>query len=1516
MLKQSNEAYRISPPQRRLWILQSEDNHADRSTHAVVRIEGPLEIERLKQAVASVTLRHEALRTTVQRMPGISLPVQVVNDGSVKTETLIEEAGSWNYDDYRRAPLPQIIPPGAALGARLFQVGDISHILFLQAPAICADATSMSIIADEICELYRTQGEAQNLDAPLQYPDVSEWLNAVCSSEDENAISGRQYWEQKLSGIETCLSELLSCSPDVIDIVLDSGVVAVVTAGVEKNLWTYPGFFLAAWTALLERFDLAAASCMAVACDGRSHEMLRNTVGPLTQHLPVALPLDQALPFNDAAAKASIAVNEASGWQEFFHWELSPKQSSAEKQFLYLPFSFEYISVGGCKGDPCNTAFKIETLSGSADRYDIHLCCVMNETGVQCRVLWDKAKYETEQIRRIAAALKTIVADAATNPQAAIKRLKITGTDERKLLLEAFNRTVHEFPKQEFFLHEGFTAQATRTPNAEAVRFNGQSLNYCQLDQRANQVAAWLRSRGIGPESLVGVCLERSFEMVIALLGVLKAGAAYVPLDPGYPPERLEFMLRDSNAAQVITTPSIAQKMNFTAEAVTIEQMCAGPVAESIVTPVEDKHPAYVIYTSGSTGVPKGVMISHQAIANHMAWMADEFPLTPQDKVLQKTAFSFDASVWEFYAPLLAGACLVMAQPGGQQDREYLVQCLREEQITVLQLVPSQLQMLLEDEKLKNCTALKRVFCGGEALSSDLVRHLHRYLPQAGLYNLYGPTEATIDATCGKCSPEDLSVNATIGAPVANTQVFLLDEEYEPVPQGVKGELFIGGAGLARGYINRADLTADRFVPHPFPGLEGERLYRTGDLARWRDDQTLEFAGRKDHQVKVRGYRIELAEIEAALLEHPALSQACVIVREDNPGDKRLVAYIVSQPDAAIEREALTTHLHRKLPEYMVPSAFVQLDSFPLMPNGKVDRKALPVPERCGPERISSAPLKAEEELICGIFAEVLGLAQIDAKESFFELGGHSLMATQVISRIRSAFQVDLPVRVLFESPSASEMTERIREARGLPSEASLQVTRADRNSRLPLSFAQQRLWVIDQLDPGSAAYNIHYGLKLRGNLNTPALWRAINEIVRRHEILRTSFPTVQGEAVQHIAPQAELEPREFDLSRLEPQAQETEVNQLSRAEAGKPIDLSAGPVIRACLLRLSDHEHVLLITLHHIVSDGWSLGIMVRELTSVYEAYIKGGPSPLPPLEFQYADFAVTQKQWLSGEAMERQLAYWRKQLNGFKLLQLPPDFPGTANPGNAGGSVTVEISPEMTAKLKEAVRHENVTLFMSLLAAYQIVLGNHAKQDDVTVGADIANRNWSETESMIGFFVNQLVLRTGLEGDPTWRELLGRVRKTVLEAYEYQDLPFEKLVAEIAPERSLGNSPLFSSKLVFQNMPRSSFQLQGLEIEFISSQIETSKFDLTLTLQEAAGAIAGTFVYKSGLFKPETIELFRIQLISVLELALENPEVRLGALKAKLLSIAREQVNHQKQEIDRLFRNKLESRRRKAAV
>ncbi|MEH2280997.1 MAG: amino acid adenylation domain-containing protein [Nostoc sp.] len=1042
---------------------------------------------------------------------------------------------------------------------------------------------------------------------------------------------------------------------------------------------------------------------------------------------------------------------------------------------------------------------------------------------------------------------------------------------------------------QDLCIHQMFEMQVERSPQAVAVVCENTQLTYRQLNNRANQLAHHLRALGVGPEVLVGICLERSLEMIVGLLGILKAGGAYVPLDPAYPSERLAFILEDTQTPVLLTQEKLLKNPPpHQAQVVCLDSNWQGNIQNSQENPVNETtadNLIYVIYTSGSTGQPKGVMIPHRGICNQLHWKQTTFGLTHADKVLLTISFSFDPSVWQIFWPLCFGGQLFIPRPGGHQDTAYLVKVIIEQQITVLALVPSILRVLLEERGIENCRFIRHITCGGEALPGELIERFFTQLNLDNvLHNCYGPTEASIDTTFWTCQRRNNYAIAPIGRPITNADIHILDENLQPVPVGESGELHIGGIGLARGYLNRPELTRDKFIFDPFSSERGARLYKTGDLARYLSDGNIEFLGRIDHQVKIRGFRIELGEIEAILAQHPSLTQALVIAREDVPGDKRLVAYVVASPEQIPSQVELRRFVSTRLPEYMLPSLFVFLDTLPLNPNGKIDRRALPAPDTSDIRLLTNflAPQNLTEEVLASIWAKVLHLEQVGIHDNFFELGGHSLLATQVMSRVRQVFRIEIALQLLFENPTIATLAQamptatRSGNAQNQTPENDLQnqtIPQIANRESVPLSFAQQRVWFLEQLEPNSPAYIVSNAQRLTGKLNVDVLQQSLDAIVVHHEALRTNFITSpDGSPIQVIG-----KPRPVELKII--QVTKEQVKFLLNQEVQRPFNLESDLMLRATLLQVDEQEHILLLMMHHIASDGWSIGILWQQLTALYEAFLSSKPSPLAKLPIQYADFAVWQHQWLSGKVLSKQINYWKTQLAGANtLLELPTDRPRPPVQTYQGAAQSLMLPQTLSTSLTELSHQEGVTLFMTLLAAFGTILHRYTGQEDILIGSPIAGRNRSEIEGLIGFFINTVVLRTDFTDNPSFRSVLNRVRQMALDAYAHQDMPFEKLVEELQPERDTSRNPLFQVWFNMLNLRDIQLELPGVAIEPVSILETASKFDLTLYVTEQNQGIKLDLVYNTNLFTSERMMEMLDQFHHLLNQIVATPESQIS--------------------------------------
>jgi amino acid adenylation domain-containing protein len=1040
-------------------------------------------------------------------------------------------------------------------------------------------------------------------------------------------------------------------------------------------------------------------------------------------------------------------------------------------------------------------------------------------------------------------------------------------------------------------VHRWIEARAARAPDTVALICSGESLTYGELNARANRLARRLRALFVGPEVLVGICITRSLDMVAALLAVLKAGGAYVPLDPAYPPGRLAFMLKDASVPVLLTQSDLLGHLPAASA-----KVIALDVDRDWIEEADDgdlpggaglDNLAYVIYTSGSTGRPKGAMIHHRGLANYLAWATRAYAVHQGEGAPVHSSVAFDLTVTSLWAPLVAGRGVDLLDE--DLGVEQLTAAFRDPRnYSLVKITPAHLRALGDQLGPAAAPGRTRAFViGGEQLTAEHVAFWREHAPETSLINEYGPTE-TVVGCCVYRVPRDSSTSGPIpiGRPIANMRLYVMDRWLEPVAVGVTGELYIGGPGVARGYLRRPGLTAERFVPDPF-GLEpGGRLYRTGDLARWRSDGNLEYLGRADRQVKIRGFRIEPAEIEEAVLRHEAVREAVVMAREDSADDRRLLAYLTIVPGRTAPADSeLRRFLRDLVPEPMIPSAFVVLETLPLSPNGKVDQAALPAPEadRSRADAAWIGPRGPIEEEVASVWGAVLGEERIGAHENFFDLGGHSLLATQVVSRLRDVLDVEIPLRALFDAPTVAGLAERIEAIRqgGTQREIS-PIEPAARVGPLPLSFSQEALWFLDQLVPGQPTFNVSAALRIKGPLDYGALERSLDELVRRHESLRTSFVANDGTPFQVIGYDVSLSLEKIDLTELPLGHRENEAKRRAIDESRRPFDLARGPLARVSLLRLGDAENALLLTMHHLITDGWSFGIAASELATLYEAARRDRAFGLPDLPIQYADFARWQRDQFASGAWSARIECWRRRLAAVPSLELPTDRPRPPIRSARGALRELVLSSELSTAVWDASRREGVTPFMTLLAAFQLVLGRWSGQDDFAVGAPAANRNRPETEQLIGYFVNMVALRADLSGNPTGREFLTRVRDVAVEAFENQEIPLEILIPALAPRRDVSRSPLFQVMFVLQNNPLPA--VVPLDLAVSPLQLDqgtgTSKFDLALGFEETPGGFIGSVEYNTDLFEAATIERFSRHYVKLLEDLVTHPEWRLSEL------------------------------------
>jgi len=1514
----------LSFAQERLWFLeQLEPGTTAYNVCVPFRIAGRLSVSALAQSINEMIRRQEVLRTAYMVVDG--KPVQVLSPWSHSdlpvvdlqslpaarhegvVQQLISASGKQTFD----------LANGPILRTSLIRLNEEEHVLLIALHHISFDEWSMRILLHDTAQIYKAfvRGEPSALEElPIQYRDFAHWQRQWLQGDvlDREIDFWRRQlegsppvlalpWDRPRSAITSSKAETVSfeLSPE-----LSAGLVDLTEAAGSTPFIT----LLAAFQLLLSRytgqFDIPVGTPVA----GRRWVETEGMIGFFVNTLVLRTKLEGNPTIREMLNRVREVALEAQTHQDLpfekLVEELQPERNLNQTPLFQVMFGFQNARKQR-ETIPGLTVTPVDAGTVTA-KFDLTLSMNEGEKGITGELEYNSDLFKVTTIDRLLAHYRTLLEAMVDDPDQRLSDVEILSDTERQRLLVEWNETRTDYPREQC-LPELFEARVEHSPDAIALVSENQQLTYRDLNRRANQLAHYLQELGVGAETRVGICLRRTPQAIIAMLGVLKAGAAYFAQDVGQPRERLLFMLEDCGVKLLLTEPDVAEQFSDTGlhtislkdEWETIEKCSTNNPS----TQVSPDNLACVIYTSGSTGNPKGVMVTQRSLTFYAHAAAQMYDISAADRVLQFTSLGVDASIEEIYPILTQGGGLVLRDEEMMASAaDFLSRC-GHLGITLLSMPTAWFHVLTTGKDVyewwERASSVRLVTFGGDRVLPERVREFVAHVgDRVRLINSYGPTETTVVSTIGEYDRDHSFDDIGIGRPIANTLVYIVDKSLRSVPVGVSGELLIGGDGVARGYLSRPDLTAQQFMPNPFASIPGDRVYRTGDHVRYLPSGNIEFFGRRDHQVKIRGFRIETGEIEAALRTHDAVKEAAVIASEERPGEKRLVAYVVwndpAQEQAGIG--ALREYLKHKLPGHMMPSFFVVMDELPLTAYRKVDRHALPKPDGLSEwSHLYIAPRTPVEEMLAGIWANVLGVDQVGVEDNFFDVGGHSLLATQLISRIRETFAVELPLRALFEQATVASLAERVEQLwRGGPGTVAPQLSPVDRSQPLPLSFAQQRLWFLDQLEPGSPLYNIPEAVQLSGPLDIHALERSINELIRRHEGLRTSFVTGSGGTAQVIVDNVPRALAVEDLTTLAEETRREELQRLLDEEAQQPFDLAHGPLLRVRLFRLSAEEHVLAVTMHHIISDEWSMRILQRELGVLYESYRVGTESPLAELRIQYADYAVWQRNWLQGEVLERELSYWRKQLAGAPaLLELPADRARPAVQTHRGAYQRVRLSAETTRALKELSRRHNATLFMTVLAGFQALLSRWSGTTDVVVGTPVAGRTQGETEAVIGFFVNTLALRTDLSENPTFSELVKRVREVCLGAYAHQEVPFEKLVEELGVERDLSRTPLFQVMLAWQNAGEEELKLSGLRMVRVEEDLSSSraKFDLLLSLGEFHGEIGGTLEYNVDLFHSETIERVVAQLERVLAAVAEDEECRVGELP--LLSEAeREQV------------------------
>ncbi|WP_196761521.1 non-ribosomal peptide synthase/polyketide synthase [Pseudoalteromonas luteoviolacea] len=1472
---------------------------------SVFNITGHLDIKVFSECLQMLIERHVSLRTRFKESQGSvlaklqapnELPLFTHNLEQLDTQSsqqkvaqLIANEENYQFDLAEESLFRVIVAKKAS--SQYCVMFNIHHII--------SDGLSASILFKELSESYNAalNGEQPAL-TPLSvsYNDYARWQKEHLSP--QKLTTEREYWQNKLADSQPLLHlpydhqrpAEQSFKGATEQFVIKPSVYKNVKAMAKAHDATPFMVMLSAYKALLSIYsgsdDISVGSPVA----NRTSHQVANLVGYFVNNLVIRTLCESQANFIELlqAVKGNCLAAIA---HQNLPFDSVVEAVKPERSLSYSPLFQAAFSLQRNHAEQLNfNGLQVEELAcdRGVSKYDLSLDIFETQEGAIAKLEYCSELFERDTAQRIIQHFNLLLEKVMECPEQALSSHNIL-TDFEMRSLTDWNQTATDFPA-DMCIHTQIEEQVELTPDATALIFEGRKLTYKELNDSANQLAGYLIEQGVKPDGLVGVCAERSIEMVVALLAILKSGGAYVPLDPDYPAQRLAYILEDAKPAWVLgqqrfehmfaggSVPFLALDCDTTAKTVSgYPAINPSPAKLGL----SSHNLAYVIYTSGSTGQPKGVMLEHQALVNRIDWMQSEYELTASDRVLQKTPFSFDVSVWEFTWPLISGASLVMAKAHGHKDPSYLCDLIVEQGVTTLHFVPSMLAAMLQHTSWKDCSSVRQVFCSGEALSSELVVEFHA-IHSAALHNLYGPTEAAIDVSYWSAERDQQINLVPIGKPIHNIQLYVLDKDKNQVPLGVVGELYIAGIGLARGYINKPELTAQRFIEHTFDGNVQTRLYKTGDLVRYCQDGNLAYIGRTDDQVKVRGFRVELGEIEHHLRYLPQVREAAVIAVGEMH-DKRLVSYVTSSSavvnDVDSYKASIKADLAKLLPDYLVPSEVVLLDELPLTSNGKLNRKALiEITQLSAPKREVKPPCNDTEVKLLEIWQRVLDKELISTDESFFDIGGHSLLAMRVVSACSEAFSKEITVREFFQNDTIKALAALINTTNITQYHAIEPVSRVQ---PLPLSFSQQRLWFIDQLEGGSVQYNMPATIRLSGSLNESALQQSIDAIIQRHEILRTTFKEVSGKPIQNIEPHDTLKITRLDISTKPSEVRESELKHVIQTEAARPFMLHTDWPIRVSLLKLAQSEHMILVTMHHIAFDGWSIHLFIRELSALYQSFATGKESTLQALPIQYADYAQWQREFLASEQTELQLAYWQERLAGLPLVHnLPLDNPRPATQSFAGQKIYQTIDVNLMDQLNQLARDNDASLFMVLQSAFSVLLGLWSSQKDIVVGSPIAGRNHPALEGLMGFFVNTLVYRTDLSENPDFITLLNTNKEHTLAGYENQLVPFEMLVDELQPERSLSHSPIFQVSITLQNNEDVALELPGLDVEVAEQYSARSLFDLSLFLKETEQGLDVEWLFATDIFTEQTITRLGESFEALLNSIVTNPRCEVESL------------------------------------
>ncbi|MDF0665454.1 MAG: amino acid adenylation domain-containing protein [Nitrospira sp.] len=1487
----------LSPSQQRLWFLeQVRPGSAINHISMEVRLRGAVNPEVLERSVQEIARRHEILRTRFGSERGEGF-AEVSSEAIVTIrrqdfQTLDPLEQEMQVRQFLRAERsrPFDLRQGPLFRVTLLALEPTVNVLALTVHRLVADGWSLRIFWKELALLWEAGGDVQGARLPtltVQYADYADWQRARLDHGLREVH--RAYWVRQLSGARSpaelpadrqrprvrtfegglrsrSLSPKLSADLDLFC--------------QQQNVTTFMVLY-AVFATWLRRYTQESDIVIGSIVAGRRRREIEDMMGYCVNTVALRSELSNGMTGQELLKQVRRVVVDAYDHQDLPFEEVIEALSLHRERQLSPLFNVMIV----CEDDPLST-FTVRDLEvahlpwePTASEFDLVLMVVNKADGLDLALLHDSTIFDDSTIDRMLGQLEILLEEFLAKPEAPLDQHSLLTTEEKRHIQLTWNEPRHSASG----IHALIEAQVDRTPHAPAVTCGDQSISYQELNRRANRVARALQKLGVVPDLPVGLCVERSVDALVGLLGILKAGGGYVPLDPSFPSHRLQLMLEDAQVSIVVTQAHLRTHLqSYRGQICDLETLCTstlgGAEEENLALPVSPDQLAYIIYTSGSTGHPKGVAVPHRGLVTSLQARLQYYQ-EPVSRFLLTFSLAFDGSVTGIFWTLLQGGELVIPSETAHRDPTELATLIEHHRISHIVWVPSLYRVVLGEVLSTQLESLLVVITAGENLPLELVQRHYQLLPHAVLYNEYGPTETTVWCSVYQTTREETGARVPIGKPIDHMQLYVLDGRLQPMPIDVPGELYISGECLARGYVNQPQLTQERFLANPF--VAGTRLYRTGDLARYRADGNVEFLGRVDQQVKLRGYRIELGEIEYVLSNFPGVHQAAALLREDKPEQHRLVGYVAGEPSLRETLDQVRSHLAARLPHYMVPSVILWLETMPLSATGKVNRHALPTPElTAGRAAARIAPRNQVEESLAELWKSVLQVPEAGIHDHFFEQGGHSLVATQLVSRIHELFEVDVSLQALFERPTIAALAEEVIRLRQREKASVMPpIVSVPRDQPLPLSYSQQRMWLMHQLAPQSTAYNMPFASRQMGRLNKAALRSTIDAICSRHEAFRTTFMMRGDGPVQVIHPFRSPHWTEVDLQDVPLEHRRQQAARLVEQEANQPFDLEKGPLARFLLIEIEPEDYVLVLTMHHIIGDQWSFGIIGYEFAFFYNAFSQGEMPAPKAIPLQYADYAVWQRRCLTDDRLSTQSDYWQKKLAGLPKLSLPTDYTRHLVQTFNGSHRMLELPTSLIERLKQFSAEHNVTVFMTLLACFQILLSRYSGQFDVAVGSPIANRTQSAVESIIGSFVNTLVLRTDLSGDPTFIELMARVRETALEAYANQDFPFDKLVETMHSARDHSSAPLVQVLFNVPNAPIGEINVQGLSWVPFEVETQAAQFDLSLTIETEFSRKA-YLTFNTDLFEPQTAERMLGQYKVLLLTALANPDSKLSEL------------------------------------